>query len=354
MRKILVDAYLALNLGDDLFLKILFEKYPKVKFEMINVNAQYKDIFAVYENVKIIEDKMYKFKVKLWTSYLAKDYDALIFIGGSIFIQFDQWEKQYNFRKKIINAFYKQNKKIFILGSNFGPYDDKNFVKKYEDLFKKCTDICFRDYYSYNLFLHLENVRLEPDIVFQYSHENNKKIKNSIGFSVISLDDREDLVIHKKEYISKLKELTLEAVKRGKTVYFFSFCEHQGDLLMINEILDGLNLLGKVESINYTGDINKFISKFSMMESIIGVRFHACILSQVFNQGLFPIIYSDKTYNVLSDINLVEMYKYISDIKNLDVNYVLDNIDGNMLKKREVLTHSVNQFKGFEEYVEKL
>ena len=32
MKKILLNAYLNLNLGDDIFLKILFERYPDVEW----------------------------------------------------------------------------------------------------------------------------------------------------------------------------------------------------------------------------------------------------------------------------------------------------------------------------------
>ena len=58
------------------------------------------------------------------------------------------------------------------------------------------------------------------------------------------------------------------------------------------------------EVVNYEGNIDEFLEKFESMENIIGTRFHSVILSQVFNQGLYPFIYSDKTLNVLRDIGL--------------------------------------------------
>ena len=36
MKNILVNGYFGVNFGDDLFFKILFERYPKIKFSFYN------------------------------------------------------------------------------------------------------------------------------------------------------------------------------------------------------------------------------------------------------------------------------------------------------------------------------
>lgn len=51
---ILVCAYFANNLGDDLFLKILIERYPNVKWELLTANRNYKKLFKDLKNVNII------------------------------------------------------------------------------------------------------------------------------------------------------------------------------------------------------------------------------------------------------------------------------------------------------------
>ena len=45
----------------------------------------------------------------------------------------------------------------------------KNILNFQEKIFKICTDICFRDKYSYNLFKDIENVRYAPDYAFSYN-----------------------------------------------------------------------------------------------------------------------------------------------------------------------------------------
>ena len=44
MKKILVNAYTSLNFGDDLFLKILFDRYPNVKWILPRGGKIYKNL----------------------------------------------------------------------------------------------------------------------------------------------------------------------------------------------------------------------------------------------------------------------------------------------------------------------
>ena len=56
MKNILVNAYLEKNLGDDLFLKILFDRYPNVKWFIDTTDYTYKEVFKNYKNVDVIKN----------------------------------------------------------------------------------------------------------------------------------------------------------------------------------------------------------------------------------------------------------------------------------------------------------
>lgn len=356
MNKVLVDAYLAHNLGDDLFLKILFDKYPDVNFVISERGKTYKKTLQNYKNVKVQSSLVFRVLRKLGIKEkrnIFNKYDALIYIGGSMFIQFDGWEKQYAERKTVIKTFLDSDKPVFIIGANFGPFDNKDFVEKYKSEFSKCRDICFRDKYSYDLFKELNNVRIAPDIVFQLKTEKVEKIKKSIGISIINLEDRDDLKIYQDTYNLKIKEIVEKAISNGNIIKFFSFCEEQGDITAINNII---NLVEKkyhedISIVNYSGNIDEFLLEFEKMENIIGIRFHACILSQIFNQGLYPIIYSDKTYNALKDVDMQNEYTYIKDLENLDVDHIFKVISENKIKDNNIFNEAEKQFEGFEKYV---
>lgn len=359
MKKILLKAYLNLNFGDDLFIKILLEKYPNIKWTICDVDEKYKDVFRHYSNVKINNSIRRKLMRKI--SFIEKNrwfskYDAGMYIGGSIFIQKGNWEKQYKERYELIKSFYDKNKPYFILGSNFGPFISDRFIDIYKDLFKYCEDVCLRDTFSYELFKQSnKNVRLAPDIVFSLNPGNYKKKENSVGISIISLDNRKDLAMYNQIYINKIKDMTEEFIKNGKKVTFFSFCEAEGDLEAINCVIKKVNsmYLKDIEIINYTGNIDYFLECFASMENIVATRFHACILSQVFSQGVYPLIYSEKTYNVLKDIGLDQEYSFIEDIDKLSIENLSNIISTNKMKDREILKTSEKQFERLNRYANK-
>ena len=358
MKKILLNAYINLNFGDDLFLKILFDRYPEIKWYLPKANPIYKTIFKNYNNVIINDDLLFKVRRKLKLTEknrLISKYDAGLYIGGSIFMQLSNWKEQLAYRNEIIESFNKKQKPYFILGSNFGPYNEKNFIEEYNKLFNKCKDICFRDKFSYDLFKEKGNVRLAPDIVFQLKPKNIEKIKNSVGISLINLKDRDGESLEKYYNIhnKKMKELAEAFINDGRKVVFFSFCENQGDLVAINDVVKLLDDKYKtnIEIVNYDGNIDEFLIKFESMENIVGTRFHACILSQVFNQGLYPILYSNKTYNVLKDIGLDKEYKFIKDLENLDVKEVLNRISNNKITDKKIFKEAEKQFEVLDKYV---
>lgn len=198
MKKIFVDVYLAFNLGDDLFVDILSKKYPNTEFTLNYVGNNYDDFLKQYENVSrreySLKDKiLQKLSIKdTLTDYksIAREHDAMIFIGGSIFRDEDYHQELYNYRNCILGEFEKLKKPVFVLGANFGPYKNMGFLNDYKKFFRRCKDVCFRDKYSYNLFKELKNVRYAPDIVFQLDLDKYKKEEKNevIGFSIIDVN----------------------------------------------------------------------------------------------------------------------------------------------------------------------
>lgn len=353
MKRVLVNAYFAINLGDDLFLKILFDRYQDVHWDLLTSNGKYKDIFKEYRNVNIINTLNVNLGIRTINLFSIlndkffhyKKYDALIIIGGSIFMQNSTWERGLEERLHLPRIFNRMNKPTFIIGANFGPYKDISFVDSYKEYFKLFTDICFRDFFSYNLFKNLDNVRLAPDIVFNLIHKNISKEEEYVGFSLINLENRKGLSEHSYEYKAKMISLIEGYIENGYKIKLFSFCEAEGDLEIINSILKSLNTKSDsvVKVINYDGNIDRFLEEFSSCEKIVGTRFHSIILGFLFNKSVIPLIYSDKTFNVLKDLELNKFYYYLKDIKNLDVEEIIQQ--KNVMKNREVLSQSEKHFK---------
>lgn len=359
MKKILIDAYLEKNLGDDLFLKVLFERYKDSKIEWIiyTSDLSYSETFNSYNNItfkkrNFLQRIFYKlslFKL-LILSYNYKKIDGYLIIGGSIFMEVENWKKIYNYRKQFINLFVKNKKPTWILGANFGPYYNEEFLDKYNDLFNICTDVCFRDRHSYDIFCKNKKVRVAPDIVFGLEAPNSQSIKNTVGFSLINLKNRKKLFKYNEIYKNKVIDVLENLLKEDKKITLFSFCQLEGDDEFIEEIKNHINS-PNISIVKYKGNIDEFLEQYQKQENIIGVRFHSIILSQVFKQGVFPIIYSEKVINVLEDINLDEKYIYIENISNLKNKEIL-NINNNKIPNIEYLKkESQKHFEVLDKYV---
>lgn len=365
MKKVLINGYFGVNFGDDLFFKILFDRYPDVKFTFYNnhylqhMYKKYKEIYKDYSNVEVKKyNKIRKIFEKINYTYpinkfQLNKFNACIFVGGSIFIQNNYWEYGLSTMSDIVDYFKKNKKNIYILGSNFGPFYSEEFKLSYEELFKKCTDVCFRENFSYEMFNEYENIRCAPDIVFGLKKEKIPKIQNSLGISIIDISKKDELKDYENDFLIKIKNIIEYFTERGKNITLFSFCEMEGDMDAINKLLNLLDDKYKenINICNYDGDMENFLSKFQQQENIIGCRFHSVILSQVFEQGVFPLIYSEKTYNVLKDIKLDKHYTYIKEIKNLDIEKLYNNIAENKLKEKNIFIEAENQFKMLDKYL---
>lgn len=359
-KRILVAAYFAKNVGDDLFLKVLFDRYPHVTWVLLTANRDYRKIFKAYKNVKITysyrDVKIGKYHLNLF--YLinklllgAKKYDAIVHIGGSIFMQSPAWRMKLAERDYLIHNF--KAKRNFILGANFGPFKDRFFIKKYRDLFMKYDDVCFRDSLSYKLFKGLENVRYAPDVVLNLKDRQTNAPEKSIGISTINLENRAGLNKYTEQYNLKMAQLIKGYIEEGYQVKLFSFCESEGDLQGIEAIKGKIEpkYMESITVINYMGDLDGFLRAFKVCERIIGTRFHALILAMIYDQPFYPLIYSQKSSNFLADLSFQNQGCQIKDIEHLNINDVRSAEYFNQLKDKQVFSEASKQFEKLDAFI---
>lgn len=363
MKRIFVDIYLAFNLGDDLFLDILAKKYKDVEFTVNYVGKEYDNFISKYPNVKrrkygIVDKIMQKMNIKdTLTNYkkIASDYDATLFIGGSIFRDEEYHKSLYKDRINLVCEFEKLNKPTFILGSNFGPYKSEDFINDYKIFFEKCSDVCFRDTYSYGLYKDIKSVRCAPDIVFQLDLDRYKKKekKNTIGFSIIDVNHKDGLYKYEDQYLESTVRTIETLVKDGYECCLMSFCEREGDLNVINKIKrkldDKTNI--HVSVYEYKGNLEEAIEVISNFKLFIAARFHANIISQLLDIPLLPIIYSNKTSNMLNDINLDKLIINMDQLDKMCDKKVLECAFNNKINLEEIKKKSEKQFNKLTEFI---
>ncbi len=368
-KKILVWFYAKINLGDDLFIKILAERYPEIEFCLLvdkvyaSPNKPSYDTVGFPDNCTLLLRKniFQKARKYLYTnilgypSYFPSDVEGVIFIGGSLFMEDSHNQPFYSSTLKLLKKFKRQGKKSFLLGANFGPFKTEKYVKRYEDYFSYFHDICFRDSKSYGVFNHMPMVRMASDIVFNldlpYVPDNKK-----VGLSVIDLEDRDELKPLYNEHMKQLVGVVKKTIADGCTVSVYSFCEWQGDLKIAQQVEQELDEHEKksYSIVNYVGDIQGFLESFCSNSLIVGVRFHATILGLLSNSSIVPIIYSKKTENVLMDIGFKHSWYQLDTMNKLiekDIGALCqspqDKNFGEYIKNSELQFEKLDGFLGY-------
>lgn len=346
---ILLDIYLEKNLGDDLFLESILKRYPTHNF-YIFTRLDYSDFEKRNPNLKIVKlnrylnyalsrlNKMSYYKKKFIKN---NQIDMLVAIGGSIFIEFEGWEKLYKERLSLWKYMQIEAKKVFVLGSNFGPYRSEAFFEKYDEAFKFVDDLCFRDQYSYDLFKYHKQVRKEADVITSYPIESylSQERENAVGISVINLSDRQQLAQYQDEYIKKMVTFINHYTLKGKKVYLISFCQHEGDEEISELILAQVKeRKDQVEKLYYRGDIEDFLKRFAKIKQIIACRFHSIILSLLFDKEFYSLIYSQKSSNFITDSKLHNPMSNIEEIGSLTPIFLEESIKKAENKKQLVIS----------------
>lgn len=319
MKKVFLYAYDHQNLGDDLFVETILKRYPEVKFYLWS-DKKNEQVFSECSNLKIInkDSKKVKLLEKVRPSFAARYKagfmnmcDAHVYIGGSIFMEYPSWENIVRWWD-----YQASNYKFYVMGANFGPYQTKEYKNRMTEVFFKLKDVCFRDYYSKNLFPDVPTVRCAPDILFSYPMDGKAVEKKQVFFSVISYGKKEmsrdfHQMTH-REYIQRMARMAEGYLAAGFQVVLASFCEEEGDLEAAEEIAEEINKeeeYEKVKILSYDGkNRRQFMREMMQSEHIVAARFHGTILGMTAGRTVFPILYSDKTKYVLEDAGFQGTY----------------------------------------------
>lgn len=348
MHSVYVKGYFEKNLGDDLFFKILINRYRNTKFYIYTKNDYSnigKNLINKYSIINAIENKMIqKFSKNNYClpieKKIAKSTEFIIQIGGSLFMERSgiNWKENSDFLYK------KIKKKYFILGSNFGPYITEEYKEYFRSIFLNAVDVCFREKKSYEIFEKNSNIRVASDIVFSLDIANVKiKENKKVIISVINCE-KKGLEKNKKKYEEKIIELMKFFIGKGYKITLMSFCSKEGDEEEIESILNkcDIELIKNIETYYYRGKIDEALNILADSQIIVGSRFHANIKGLVLNKTIIPIAYSKKTTNVLKDLNFKGKVIEINNIEQFIVNELSEedlsykcNVDNAIINAQE-------------------
>lgn len=333
-----LNAYLAENLGDDLFLHIIANRYKYTDFHVLAPNSYKGDLPSnICYDLNKFDEQLIKTENKILyflnshnlparrllpkgirvlyrkRNYLSRKYGCNIFVIGSGFMERGRLIKN-ELRTDL--AYFSRN--IHLLGCNFGPYQSETFRAEYEKLFSNAAEVCFRDTASYGLFEKLNNVRYESDIVFSFNEDVPAYFEDDrryVVISVVNLDKDGGVQNNSLTYYKFLADIAEWYLQRNIEVVFVGFCRQQGDDRTIDIISTMIpsNHMQLTHIVNYPDkDIHTILGLFKNADTIFASRYHAGIIGMLFKRKTYFLAYSDKTINVLHDID--------SHIKFIDVN----------------------------------
>ena len=362
--KIILQMYINENLGDDLFIDIIANKYPNTNFTIYGIG--YRMISSVYKkkykNVDIVPVSRLNNKINtickvffrrdIILENILKEYDGIITLGGSVFIdsplQFEAFKA--NVLADVRIHALKVKKPTFVIGANFGPVYHDKFVEKYFEYFSNCINVCFRDTNSKVYYKELKNVVSSTDVVFNYKRKNVAIKNKTVGISIIDLNNSSHSKIskYKKEYEENIIKVINDFISLGYGVKIYSFCNNQGDNTASYNIIENVDSKKNVKIVEYQGmEIDEFVKDFASNEYIIATRFHSMILGLIHQQKVYPIVYDIKTQNVIDELKITN-YCTLDDIDKMKIDDILEikNYTGieNIQKKAS------NQFYAFEKY----
>ncbi len=321
-KTICLTGYAYGNLGDDLFFKIICERYKDTDF-YIQGMYQYAHFYSTIENLKYIP--LNTRTIKRFIYYRCKsigiEIPSLLYppkahahvkIGGSMFMEADGWYETYEHHLDFLKHFEKN----YVLGANFGPYTQEAFFEQYKHYFSKLDDICFRDTSSANLFKDLSQVRQAEDIVFQLNYPQGEE-ENYYVVSPIYCKNRIHLKEYHDTYMQKLVTIIDKLTEKNSEVVLMGFCEFEKDTLAIEELYAKVKNTTKVRIYNHN-NIEQSLHILAHAKGIIATRFHAMILGFVFQKPTIPLIYSEKMRTVLQDMKYPGISYDIQNMENVD------------------------------------
>lgn len=323
LKHVFVLGYPNNNLGDDLFFKILLERYPGTQF--IFNNAAKSKILTKYPNA--VEDNLHGIKkLKSLTKI-----DMFLLIGGSMFqevVPKRVWLKGtiHLIIELVMLKFLK--KKIIFIGFNFGPYKTNLFLFMNRIVFSLVDYLSVRDKKTFELLKKNKKLHFFPDIVFGLNDKKfiNRNKTKSIAVSVMDFGPNVNFQQKYEDFLVNILKPLKGKIKIN--LFGFQHSDEIDDLVVAKRIRKRLNE-SDISVVQYSGsNMDEFLKEYYENEFAISSRFHSLVLSLKAGQKIISINYNVKVENLKETFNLKNTYVNPIEFKNMRrVNQIIDEIN---------------------------
>lgn len=330
-KSVILFACIETNIGDDLFVRTICNRYPNVDFYITNL--------AKYGDLEKIPNLHFDQRIAKWSrlSTIGEQNRFKSFIASILIRLYETTMKKYNVGVCIVGnafkntAYYGKSQsrwmkervrlvdKFYLLSTNFGPYYDKRWYEDCCPIFNGMKDVCFRDRSSFELFHHLPNVRYAPDAILSLGRMKRNEQSKHILVSVI------DCLFPVREKRLNLATETYEQLM-AQTIDIYANKGYRVTILNANALQDRpasdriysrCNRKECITIFDYNGDIEEIIDLYANTSLVIATRLHTIILSWLFDIPVFPIVYDIKVKNLLKSYHFSGHYMEIDKLDNI-------------------------------------
>ncbi|HWQ11132.1 MAG TPA: polysaccharide pyruvyl transferase family protein [Holophaga sp.] len=295
----LVDAFIDNNLGDDLMLELLVQRFPAITFfclrdAKLNAQAPYRD----------------------WPNLLVPDWadldrilpfmDGLLIFGGSAWQDHGNNLDWFGWRTKALKTLKARGCPALAIGNNIGPVSTEEGRQLFVALLRRFDCVVVRDQASHAWME--DNVgpdrgKLGADLVLNYPVPCVDREAGLVGISV----HRTVLFPERNAPYVEHMVLMVRALRKARPDLRFRFLAFdtitENDEILVDQILARLAWPAWASKATYRGDIPAFLDAFGACDRIFASRFHALVLALLFGQPFVPFDYMGKTGNLLQDLS---------------------------------------------------
>ena len=334
--KVVLFACIEKNIGDDLFVKIVCNRYPNVEF-VITSDANYGSLSNI-PNLNFDN----KIKKWIWASNIGQKSAFKSMIGHVLCLYYKLRMPKYGYAVNIVgNAFKNMSyegwlqsrwmrerlrlvKEYILISTNFGPYTDSRWKKDFDTIFSTVTDVCFRDIASFELFKNIPSVRYAPDAVLSLGKQTHNKGGKTVIISVIDcLMPQRGTRLNEsaKCYESLMSKCADFYAKNGFSVVLLNSNTDQ-DNDASRRILEGCKEKEQIRIFSYKGNIEEIMELYSSTQKVIATRLHTIILAWLFDIPVIPVVYDIKVGNILKSYGFTGEKYDIDGLENVQTEQI--------------------------------
>ena len=323
------------NVGDELILdasmSLIKKQCPSAEINVMGTKpCQVKKLHAGMNRVSTYIDyrpkeflRAFKYGFFDVIRNILKNDVLVISSGGAL----SDWHKESTITLFfMIDMFSFMKKPIYMLDVGAGPININKSYKRFKNRLDKIRIITVRDKSSFDTLktLKLNNIYLSRDVVYSYSEsildriKNIEKINNYVGLVIAAVCYETKSVYD--EYINQINLLITKLLQEGYKVSVIPFLYEED-----KEFLEQLQIPEIVKICVDQNNAYKAIEYIAQCEYVIGIRYHALVLSAIMGKKIIPLVHHGKNGDFVKDFLLDKYAEYIGDGKNWEYSQISAN-----------------------------